>query len=183
MSLLDKKLKEFKLAREIVDVYRDRVSDDSLTGVIQGIGEEFLYMSLITEEGEKNGISVFHLEDVTRVRMGGNARSAIKALGAHAQTKLASPAIDLSSLESVIESVQAAYGYVNLIAEFLEDDISFIGEVTEQDSEWLILKCYGTMATLEKSSLLLDKGEISRIDAGSKYEESISYLAKHGVGK
>lgn len=183
MSLLDKKLKELKLAREIVDVYRDRVSEDSLTGVIQGLSEEFLYMSLITEEGEKNGISIFHLDDVTRVRMGGNARTAIKALGAHAQTRLDSPTIDLSSLEAVIESVQNTYGYVNLLAELLEDDISFIGEVTEQDSEWLLLRCYGTMATLEKASMLLDKAEISRIDAGSKYEAAISYLATHGVGK
>lgn len=183
MSLLDKKLKELKLAREIVDVFRDRVSEESLTGVIHGISEEFLCMSLITEEGEKNGISVFHLEDVTRVRMGGNARAAIKALGAHAQTKLAAPNIDLSSLESVIESVQNTYGYVNLIAEFLEEDISYIGEVIEQDSEWLLLKCYGTMDTLEKASMLLDKGEISRIDAGSRYEESISYLATHSISK
>lgn len=183
MSLLDKKLKEFKLAREIVDVYRDRVSEESLTGVIQGISDEFLYMSLITEEGEKNGISIFHIDDVTRVSMGGNTRAAIKALGAHAQTRLASPTIDLSSLEAVIESVQNTFGYVNLIAEFLEDNISFIGEVAEQDSEWLLLRCYGTMSTLEKAGMLLDKAEISRIDAGSKYEESISYLATHGVGK
>ncbi len=83
----------------------------------------------------------------------------------------------------MIESVQNTFGYVNLIAEFLEDNISFIGEVAEQDSVWLLLRCYGTMSTLEKAGMLLDKAEISRIDAGSKYEESISYLATHGVGK
>ena len=59
MSLIDKKLAELKLSQEIVDVYRDRISDESLTGVVADFNKEFLLLSLFSEDGEDNGVSVF----------------------------------------------------------------------------------------------------------------------------
>ena len=93
-------------------------------------------------------------------------------------TELKFPNIDLTSIGKVLSSIQATYGYVNIHAEDMANDMCFIGEIEEQDKEWVSLRGYGTKIARDINSLLLEKEEISRVDAGAKYEESIKFLAK-----
>jgi flagellar basal body rod protein FlgB len=177
MALIDKRLSELKLSREAVDVYRDRISEESLTGVVADFNDEFLYMSLLTDDGENNGISVFFRPNITRIRTGGNVRSSISELGKFRATEVKFPNINLTSIDTVLSSIQSQYGYVNLHTEDMDDDICFIGEITDQDEKWVSLLGYGTMTTRDTNTILLEKEEISRVDAGAKYEESIKFLA------
>lgn len=177
MALIDRKLTELKLSRELVDVYRDRITDESLTGVVVDFNYEFLYMSLLTDDGEDNGISVFYRRDISRIRTGGNVRSSVGELGQFRATELKLPSIDISSIDTIVSSVQSQYGYVNLHTEEMNDEVCFIGEIIERDEKWLSLLGYGTMIARDKNTLLLQKDDISRVDAGAKYEESIKYLA------
>lgn len=177
MLLIDKKLAELKLSQQIVDIYRDRISDESLTGVVADFNKEFLLLSLFSEDGEDNGISVFFRHNITRIRTGGNLRESIYELSKFRATKLKFPIISLKSLDDILTSIQTIYGYVNIHTEFMNDDICFIGHVIEQDENWLSLNGYGTMTTRDSNTLLLEKEEISRVDAGAKYEESIKFLA------
>lgn len=78
---------------------------------------------------------------------------------------------------TILSSIQDQYGYVNLHTEFMNDDVCFIGEITNQDSAWVSLLGYGTLTSRDANTLLLGKEEISRVDAGAKYEESIKFLA------
>jgi hypothetical protein len=178
MSLLDKRLAELKLSQEVVDVYRDRVSDESLTGVVANFNEEFLLLSLFTEDGEDNGISVIFRHNITRLRTGGNVRASIDELSKFRSTKLNFPNINLNSIDDILSSIQSVYGYVNIHTEFMSNDICFIGKVTEQDKYWISLLGYGTMTSRDSNTLLIEKEEVSRVDAGATYEESISFLAE-----
>ena len=178
MSLIDKKIAEIKLSKDTVDIYRDRISDESLTGVVADFNKEFLVLSLLTDEGESNGISVFYRDDITRLRTGGNMRTSISELSKFRSTNVKAPKINLNSIDDILSSVQEEYGYVNTHTEALDDEICFIGKILEQDDMWVSLKGYGTMDNRDTNELLIDKEEISRVDAGALYEESVKFLAE-----
>jgi len=176
MTLIDMRLAELKLSKEVVDIFRDGVGEDSLSGVILDFNKSFIVLGLLTEFGEDDGVSIIFVNDVSRIRSGGNERESLAQLSKYRGAKLNGPTINIKSINAVIESIQAVYGYVNIQTEYVDSGICFIGEVKEQDDEWVSLLGYGTMTTRDSNSLLLDKKQISRIDAGGKYEESIKFL-------
>ena len=176
MALIDKIISELKLSREIVDVYRDRISASSLTGIIANFSEDFICLSLLSDEGESDGVAIVYRQNITRIRSGGNVRQSIKELSEHRETELQLPDIDLFSIDTVLSSVQAAYGYVNVHTEYMDDEVCFIGALVEQDDEWVTMEGFGTIGGRDSHKFFLDKEEISRVDAGAKYEESVSFI-------
>ncbi len=178
MSLLSKKFREYKLSQEIVDIYRDHLTDESITGYIADFNKEFIVLNCYTDEGENNGISLFYIDDITRIRAKGNIREAIKALAQHKNTKFDSYKIDLKSMSSILNSVQEIFGHVCIHTESMDNQICFIGSIKDEDKEWVELVSFGAMSNLDIKQLILKNDEISRIDAGGKYENAIDYLAK-----
>lgn len=73
--------------------------------------------------------------------------------------------------------MRAAFGYVNVMTERMNSSITFIGEIQELDAETLVLQTYGTFSCRDRSHLMLDIDEITRVDADARYERSVRYLA------
>ena len=175
-SILVKRLKELKLSKKVVDVHRDRLTRNALTGVVNDVNSQFLYLSLYSEEGLSQGISIVMLDDITRIHWGGNARKAIRHLAKVWKTKLQNPRVSLTSLKTVIESVQEEYGYVSVDAEYLDDSFCYIGRVTAIDSSHLYMNGFGSISSLDQNHTIIDLEEISRVGAGTQYEQSIQTL-------
>ena len=178
MSLLTKKFRAYKLSQEIIDIYRERLSNETITGFIADFNTEFILLNCLTDEGENDGISLFYIDDITRIKAKGNIRQSLKDLSQHKNTKFKSYKINLKSIDSILKSIQESFTYVNLFTEDLDDQVCFIGSIKDEDTDWIILDSFGTMTSRDITQLILKKGEISRIDAGGKYEDSINYLAK-----
>ena len=178
MAVADQALRILKLSQEIVDVYRDHLESDSLTGVVADFSDDFVYLSLLSENGTANGIAIVYRSDINRLRWGGNPRQAIGHLVEAAGTKLTRPAISLDSLEAVLRDVSSVFGYVNVLTERVDNSQTYIGEISELDSETLILDTYGTFISRDRSKLLLNCADITRIDADAPYERSVRFLAK-----
>ncbi len=136
-------------------------------------------MSLFTDEGLPNGVSIFYIADITRIRWGGNVRNSISQLISLNVAKPGTAEINLSSLKLAIESVQVEFGYVNILAEQIDPDITFIGEISEIDQDAIVLHSYGTMSTLDRSFQLMTINVITRVDAGANYENCIHSLLKN----
>ncbi len=177
MSLLSKKIREYKLSQEIIDVYRDHLTDESITGYIADFNKEFILLNCFTDEGENDGVSLFYIDDITRIRAKGNIRKSIKELSQHGKTEFKSYKIDLKSKNSILKSVNKVFGHVCLHTEGMDNQICFIGSIKDEDKEWIVLDSFGTMTSRDIKQLILRKDEISRIDAGGKYEKAINYLA------
>ncbi len=178
MSLLIKKFREYKLSQEIIDVYRDRLDDESITGIIADFSSEFMLLNCLTEKGENAGISVFYIEDITRIRAKGNIRQSLKDLSQRNKTRFKSYKINLTSIDTVLSSVQESFGYVSLSTEeILQDQECFIGSIKHEDKDWIALNSFGTMSNRDIKQLILKKDDITCVDAGGKYEDSINYLA------
>lgn len=177
MAVADKIFAILKLSQEIVDLHRDHLSDESLTGVVADFSDEFVYLSLFSDAGLANGICVVYRADITRMRWSGNERRSIAQLVEASGAKAERPPVALDSIQSVLRSVSAAFGYVNVLIERANDSITFIGEIVELDHDSLVLETYGTFTSRDRGKLMLACDEITRVDAGAAYEKSVSYLA------
>ena len=178
MAVADKILKVLKLSQELVDVYRDELSNESLTGVVTDFSDEFLYLSLFNDSGAANGISVVFRRDITRMRWSGNERQSIAELIEAAGAKATKPRVELDSMQTVLKSVSAAFGYVNVMIEHVDDSITFIGEISELDEESIVIDTYGTFSTRDRSQLFLRCQDLTRVDADASYERSVAQLAR-----
>ena len=158
-------------------LYRDRLDDESLTGIITAFTDDFIYLSLFSDSGLYDGISVVRLSDVTRIRWEGNERLSIQQLIEKKGTKPLAPKLNLGSMKDVIESIQDAFGYVNILTEQMESGITFIGKVAEIDDSYILIHGYGTMTSRDRNKMLIDLSEITRVDAEAQYEKDIVYLA------
>lgn len=180
MRLTTRTLQSLRESQEIVDAYRDYLSSESITGVVSGFSDDFLYLSLFDNGGTANGIAVCYRSDITRLRWGGNERDSIATLIHASGAKPSAPKLKLETIESVLRSVRAAFGYVNVLTERMDDDITFIGEIEELDAESLLLQTYGTFSSRDRSRLLLRLDDITRVDADARYERSVRLLATTG---
>lgn len=180
MSVATSTLRALKKEQEIIDLYRDHLSSESLPGVITDFSDDFVYVSLFNDSGLANGVAVCFREDVTRIRWGGNERQSIAELVAAAGSTPTAPLLVLDSIQSILNSVFTAFGYVNVLAERMNESISFIGEIEDLDQEHLVLRTYGTYSSRDRSNILLNISEITRIDADAAYEKGVAYLAKKG---
>lgn len=180
MSVYSKTIAKLQLKQALVDLYRDHLDDESLTGVITTSTNEYVYMSLFRDDGLENGISVVRSADITRIRWGGNVRNAIQCLIDTKKSKALKPDLKLSSIRTIIESVHQLYGYVNILTEEMDAGISFIGEVEDIDDEHLVLHGYGIMAARDSNHMIILLNEITRVDAEAQYEKDIAYLARQG---
>ncbi|WP_157499183.1 hypothetical protein [Lysobacter sp. Root604] len=177
MRVMQKTLQILKQRQALVDLYRDHLSSESLSGVVTDYSEDFVYLSLFTEAGQANGIAVCFRSDITRIRWEGNERQALSQMIEATGAKPTAPALSLDSLQSVLDSVSATFGYVNVLTERMDDSVTFIGEIAELDAESLLLETFGTYSSRDRSRLWLSLAEITRIDADAAYERSVVYLA------
>ena len=177
MTLLLKKLREFKLSRQLIDVYRDDLKDVSLTGVVIDMTDEFVLLSLVSDDaGEFDGVQVIHRSDITRIRSDSRTLNSIVEINPEYLESLKVVNLDLSSLQGLLTSVQAEFGYVTIHNE--QENACYIGQVMAQDDEWIDIKECGTKISRHSSQLLLSTEEVTAVSAGDKYEESIYQLAQ-----
>jgi len=176
MKLQSSTLKKLQTDQELVDIYRDELDSESLTGIISDFSDDFLLLSVFTDAGMAGGFSIIFRQDISRVRWGSNALEAMKALICFHQSQGLFPAIPLNDLNEILTSVQSQFGYINVHTERIRDGVCFVGEIKELDGHTLLLHEYGLMANRDRAHLLLALDQITRIDAEAEYEKNIRYL-------
>lgn len=176
MSLLDSTLARLKKDKHLIDVWRERLTDKNLGGIITDYTEQFIYLSLFQNDGQNDGISIIRRADVTRIHWEGTERTSIQALIDHKQSQPLTPELNLDSIRTIIESVYNTFGYVSLYTEELDPEIMFIGSVLDIDDSHVLLNGFGTMRSPERDKTMLALSEITSVDAHSPYDQDIAYL-------
>lgn len=177
MALYNKKLQELKEQREFVDIYTD-IYDESIFGFIVDYNETFLVLDSYSDSSLADGIVVFFRENISRIRWGGNEISASHAIAKESTFRNELPIIDLTNINSVIETMNNHFGYVNVLIEDITSDVCFIGEVTEMDEKSILIHEFGPKMSLDRKHILLDLEDITRVEGGGHYERSLLPLFK-----
>ena len=176
MSLHHATIIKLKEAQELIDLFRDGLDGNALTGIISDYSDEFVLLSLFSEEGVANGFSLIYGEDITRIRWGGNYLKSLNELIKLNQSKPLIPSIPINSLNDALMSIQTQFGYVSLHTERMRNDVCFIGEIEEIDQQVLVLNGYGTRGNRDRQHMLLALDLITRVDAEAPYEKNLKYL-------
>ena len=176
MSLLMKQIKECIENQRFVDIYRGRLcEDDAIFGKIIDVSDDFV--SMVTFDADfYDGISVIRIEDITRLRWGGNNRISQETVIQKKTLNLQIPQIDITSFCKALDGLNKAFDCVTIHTEEIDDDICFIGEVNQLDDDHVQLHEFGTMDNLDRSYLTLPWRDITRIEADSKYERDLMYV-------
>jgi len=152
------------------DIYRE-----SFIGYIIRISEDLLLLYSY-EIGKPNGIKIFRLDDITRIRWGTKELDEIESLISLPPNLEAINKITMDNKAVAIKQVQNIFGYVTIHIQSIDKSICFIGEIVEMDDETIIINEFGTIDSQGRAFLLIALQDITRIDSGGIYEEQLLQL-------
>lgn len=178
MNTETKYLNELKSAKELVDIYTDRY-DESLYGFVIDFNEDYLILESIDDDNNPDGVTIFNRENITRIRWGGNEIESTQKLIDQSKRLKDIKKIDLTSIQSILTSVQSVFGYVNVSIEDIDSSVCFIGEIEDMDDENLVIHEYGTKISLDRKRILLNVNDITKVEGGGNYEEGIKKIIKN----
>lgn len=177
MKISEKTLKDLQEKNTFVDIFTDYY-ELSLLGFIKKFNQNFLLLEHYNEDGFYNGIVVFKRQDITRIRWDNNEiNSTFKIINKVESVEEISD-VDISSIESVINSVNKTFGYVSIHLQGINEDWIIIGQVQEIDKESIVIKEYGTKISLDRSMLMFSVADITRVDADGLYEKNLMKIHK-----
>lgn len=172
MSLETKTIARLEIENIFVDIYTDSYKE-SFYGFIRKYNKDFLLLEHYNDDGFYNGIIVFRRLDITRIKWNTNEiNSTQKLLNQHSDTKRIR-SIKIDTIENILKSVYRTFNHVTINVQNIDDSICFIGEILELDKSTIILHEFGTKKTLDRGTIMLSIDDITRVDAGGIYENSI----------
>lgn len=175
MNIEKKNLKRIIEDKTFVDVYTDGYGE-SCYGFVVDFNDSFLVLDSFTSEGKADGVVVLFRENITRIRWRGNEISSTLKLMDKSQKGTNKIDIDIASIQNVLKSVNANYGYISVFIENIDSGVFFIGEIAEMDEETLIIHEYGTKSSLDRKNIMISIGDITKVEAGGQYEEGLVKL-------
>ena len=130
MNLLQKYLNKAHESGQLVDIYRERHSDDGAEFCrIDSLSDDFVQVTMVDDSGNYDGVAVFDIDHITRLRWDGTERDAQTKLVVRSGTLPPAPPLNLISWEAILESVQKHFGHVTVHIQNIDKSICFIGEL------------------------------------------------------
>ena len=185
MSIFYKQLDMLKSSGELVQLYREvQNSSDDLTGVLLDFNEDWVLIDCVsTSDGSNDGISVIQTQEITQTRWGSKMLKNLKFLMDERGVSKKDRLVDITSIETILSSVQESFGYVNIHFDDISDDKCYIGKVVEidsvgeGDSGCLLFEEYPPFYSNDICHSLFKLAEITRVDAGASYEHAVNLIA------
>lgn len=172
MNLADKTIKTLQTKNIFVDIFTDNF-DESMYGFILKYNDSYLLLEHYNDDGVYNGILIFRRQDITRIRWGNNEiKSTLKTINRQNQSKNLID-INLDTIQNIIKSVNEIFKHINIRIQHLNPEWSIIGELHDLDEDTIVIKEFGTKASLDRGMLMFSISEITRIEAGGIYENNL----------
>lgn len=176
MPVFDQAFDEFKRSRQLIDIYRERLDRQPLTGWVIDASLGFVYVSRLNEDGEPDGISIVRRDDITRVRWNGRELDSLQRLSDARSIVAVCPELELDSVQGVIRTVHEQFGHVGMMIEGIDPAPVYIGTLESMDEEHVVLDTFGALGRLDRSRMMFWLEDVTRVDAGGKYESGLVYL-------
>lgn len=172
MSIETKTLKKLETETIFVDIFTD-MFEESFYGFIRQFNKDFLLLEHYNDDGLYNGIIVFKRSDITRIKWDNNEiNSTRKLLNKHSdEKKIASIKID--SIQSILKTINKTYKHVTINIQNIDDGMCIIGEIKEMDKSTIVVHEFGTKKSLDRGTIMFSFSDITRVDAGGIYENTI----------
>jgi len=145
-----------------IEVYRDVQPVDKIFGKILKSSNDFICMSKYTNDGKYNGIQIVKREDISYVMSGQDEIDSME-LKIEKIPLIDIDTIDLTSIKTIIETVNDLVGYIAISVEVSDPDISFIGRVEQVNDKELLIQEHVSKTASKKSKFLITLDNITSI--------------------
>ncbi|MBF7074608.1 hypothetical protein ISG33_14475 [Glaciecola sp. MH2013] len=173
--MLLKELKSLKLSKELVSIDRD-CHDEEMTGFLLEVNENFMVMSLYTDDGLFDGVSMFETSQIDEVYWGNREHESIKALISDSAVKMLGK-LKSTTFENAILEVGNENNSLCIYCHHNESKFE-VAEIINQSDGWLKIHTFGAKRSLSRLYKLIQVDSISRVDFNSPYQNNIVKL--HG---
>jgi hypothetical protein len=178
-NLMYRQLQQFVENRTFVDLYMDQW-DETIWGYIHSFTDEFLLLEKFNTDCQPNGISVLQRDSITRFRWDNNETRAGSLIAGKKSPMTGLEDIQLTSVYTILGSVEEMFGHLTVYTEHIDKSMLMIGTIHEMDTEHVLLEEYGTRVTLaSRGRVLLPLQNITRVEAGGIYENSLLHTARN----
>jgi hypothetical protein len=180
---IDKKAVSARLSRAqqeqlLVTIRRWIPDADRLEGFVVGIGRKWVVLQRLSDQIAFDGWQLIRLKDIQAVSINPNPDCfEVRALKARSVWPPSAPALALDDVVGAAGSAYAATGMVSVFDEFDRPDACWIGNVVSLDESKLHLLEVDTHAGWRRKPRRFDPADITRIDFGGGYEESLRLVA------
>lgn len=153
----------------------------SVTGYVLDVGPRFFIIALVDENIRLNGFQCFRLSDVRGLQVPPKYGAFyLAALRKRGQRRPEKPAVDVSSLETLLLSAGRAFPLVTIHRESVDPDVCHIGRVMGIHKGWLSLFEIDPGAVWDEEPSRHRLREITRVDFGGGYEEALHLVGGDG---
>ena len=175
IELKTKYLDKLKTEQILADFHTDKYGESDY-GFVVDFNDKFLIIENFDNKGRYDGLIIFLRQDITRIRWSGNEVKSVSRLIDISKRQASKINIDLTSIQTILQSVNKSYNHLTVYIQDVDKDVCFIGQIHEMDNDSIVIHEFGTKATLDREYILLSIDDITRIDADGQYENSLRIL-------
>lgn len=167
-SQLAESLGERRLVR-----FSRRFEDCSIHGYVLDIGPRFFLLALVSDGNWLDGFTCFRISDVSGLRPDPHSAVVEGAMKRRGERKPRKPRVSVESIETLLLSADRAFPLVTIHREQVDPDVCHIGRVVgiTRGRVWLLE--IGPDATWDTIPTEYRLSEITRVDFGGDYEDSL----------
>lgn len=175
MDLKTKYLEKLKSEQILADFYTDNYSETTY-GFVLNFNEDFLLIEKFDSECNYDGLTIFLRQNITRIRWAGNDIESVAKLIDLTKRQTSQINIELTSIKTILETVNQLYNHVTVHIQDIDDSICFIGQIHEIDEESVVINEFGTKSSLDRKFIILSLEDITKIDANGQYESNLKKM-------
>jgi hypothetical protein len=175
MNLQKNCIEKLKNEQTLVEIYTD-IYDKSDCGFINECNEDFLLLEKFDNDGNYEGFSIFMKQNISKIRWGGNELISVLTLIDNSKNVNDFRKIDLTSIQSIIRTVNDIFGHITIHIQNIDKSQCFIGQISEMDDDFIVMHEFGTYTSLDRKYVLLSIHDITLVEAEGKYEKSLKKL-------
>lgn len=176
-------LEKARNRNNVVRIFREELDGpDSWTdGFVVDANEEMVLLQVVDDSVRLNGYQILFLEDISDFAHPAPFNDFQKRVLALREEEVVDPEVDLEDLAVLLTDISEEYGLVTLHREEMEEDSCEIGRIVRADAVTYELEEIGSDARWFDETFEYDLYDITRIEFGGAYEESL-LLANDDMG-
>jgi hypothetical protein len=156
--------------------------ESAVRGYVFDIGPKFLLVGVVSDQVWLDGFACFRIADVRDLRPDPYATFEEAALKKRGERRPRKPQVELTNIETLLTSANAAFPLVTIHRERIDPDVCWIGRVMSIERGRVALLEIGPDATWDKEATNFRLSEITRVEFGGDYEDALSLVGGAPTG-
>lgn len=170
------KLTKYFKNKAVIDVFRKKIDEYPLCGIIVGFSQDFVLLQKVSEQITTDGFALLRKEDISKISNNKKNKMQENIIKKRKMIKRPKGNIPIDSIEKFLISASKKYKLFVINQEKDSPDSCLIGRFIKLEKSDIFFKLIDSLAKWEKNLEKIKISAITMIEFGGLYEEGL-YLA------